>query len=167
MGLCRINGYLVVWIFTSPTPMYYFFFGWLAISPIRSNHSLRFSGHVETSSGRISHKTWHTGSVEVLAVQDKEMTLYNLCPCVSILCLPCWLAIRLSPVTPRNQPCMESAGYVKCQCSGWLCRDETLQKCSCCSSEDQTTTARCIADLPNEKYRTELDLYFHFLRRWK
>lgn len=76
------------------------------------------------------------------------------------------LAIRFYHVTSRNQLCVGTAGYVKWQHSGRVCTDDMLWKCGS-SLEDQNNMARCMVDLSNGNYRTELDLYSHFLKRWR
>lgn len=128
----------------------------------------RFCGYVETSGRGTYQKTWHTRQeVNTGCAEQADESAPPLSLCIYLMFAIGRLAIRLSPVTPRNQLCVGTAGCVKWQRSGTLCRDKMLQKCSCCSLEDQTTAARCIADLSNGKYRIELDLYSLFLKRWR
>lgn len=138
----------------------------LAISSVAINHYLRFCDHVELLV-RKYQKAGHTRQwVNTGCTGEKDQSAPLLFTYIYLSFATGRLAIRFFHVTSRNQLCVNAAGYVKWQHSGRVCTDEMLWKCNS-SLEDQTNMARCIVGSTNGNYRTELDLYSHFLKRWR
>lgn len=128
-----------------------------------TKQSFRFCGHVELGVSKYQ-KAWHTRQGVNTEEKDKSAPLLSMY--IYLTFATGRLAIRFSHITSRCQLCVGIAGYVKWQHSGWVCTDEMLWKCNS-SFEDHTNMANCIMDLSNGNYRTELNLYSHFLMRWR